>query len=118
MSQAQQPGVGDYVLATKYEDGDPGDHWVVGYLLASTMRDRYDVGDAEGHSFRANGFRRVEPIAEMEGLALLVLYRNLARRNVYAAVWDYTLNGLSVWDRLRLLRTLELDELEAACPPS
>jgi hypothetical protein len=52
----------DYVLATKYRDGDPGDHFVVGFLKGM-LGDRYLVADGSGNLFRANGFRRCEKIS-------------------------------------------------------
>ena len=58
-----QPVVGDYVLATKYEDGDPGDPWAVGYYLGQhdfhgTIR--YLVGDhVGGDSFRRDGYIKI-----------------------------------------------------------
>ena len=57
--------IGDYVLATKYPDGDPGDPWAVGYLneirdytLGNQLEHAYYVGDQETHSFRVNGYTR------------------------------------------------------------
>ena len=52
---------GDYVLATKYGDGDPGDQWCVGFF-DEMYRDRYMVIDSNGQQFRGNGFRRAEKI--------------------------------------------------------
>lgn len=66
--------VGDYVLATKYHGGDPGDQWVVGFftgMLPKTDRDRYEVADSEGILFRRNGFRRVKKISARRGEFLL-----------------------------------------------
>ena len=65
---------GDYVLATKYADGDPKDHWCVGYLESIITRasgDRYLVVDSEGIPFRANGFRRVVKIKGTVGQCLI-----------------------------------------------
>lgn len=73
---------GDYVIATKYHDGDPQDHWAVGFYngemrqvarrpgmecVLTGLSPRYDVVDAQGVSFRANGFRRVEKISHELG---------------------------------------------------
>lgn len=64
-----QPG--DYVLATKYRDGDPGDHFYVGFFKEVYMhcgtQVRYIIVDDEGKSPRANGFRRCERIAPKLG---------------------------------------------------
>lgn len=62
---------GDYVLATKYSDGGPRDHWVVGFFSRMLCEDRFIVTDADGQSFRANGFRRCEKITEAEGASIL-----------------------------------------------
>ena len=57
---------GDYVLATKYDDGDPGDHWAVGFF-DSMLGDRYMIVDGNGDQFRGNGFRRCEKITSEQG---------------------------------------------------
>ncbi len=65
---------GDYVLATKYHDGDPGDQWAIGFFagrLPKFTGDRYMVADAEGKQFRGNGFRRVKRISAERGRWLL-----------------------------------------------
>jgi len=64
----------DYVLATKYSDGDPNDHWVVGFYIGMTPKansDRYMIVDSNGHSFRGNGFRRAKKISHARGAWLL-----------------------------------------------
>lgn len=66
--------VGDYVLATKYLDGDPQDHWAVGFfagMLPKAGGDRYDVVDGNDQLFRGNGFRRVKKISDVRGQWLL-----------------------------------------------
>lgn len=50
---------GAYVFATKYDDGDPGDAWAVGYYLGTTESGRHRVGDDEGTDYRRGGYRRV-----------------------------------------------------------
>lgn len=59
--------IGDYVLATKWSDGDPGDHFAVGFFKEYTWHNRYMVVDIDGIPFRGNGFRRVEKISEKIG---------------------------------------------------
>jgi hypothetical protein len=64
---------GDYVLATKYHDGDPGDHFAVGFY-AGTLEgrpDRYLVVDINGKPFRANGFRRIKKISTARGVWII-----------------------------------------------
>jgi hypothetical protein len=58
---------GDYVLATKWSDADPGDHWCVGHYDELKYGDRHMVVDNDGKQFRANGFRHVYPITDAEG---------------------------------------------------
>ena len=46
---------GDYCLATKYPDGDPLDHWVIGFykgVLPKIGDDRFEIVDENGKSFR------------------------------------------------------------------
>lgn len=78
------PAIGDYVLATKYSDGDPGDPWAVGIyagldtLLQSSPR--HMVHDSAGNNIRGNGYRRVERIRKDVGRWLLtVAARQLER---------------------------------------
>jgi len=61
---------GDYVLATKYDDGDPLDNWCVGFYDGERAG-RHFVTDGQGNQFRGNGFRRVERITAEEGKWLL-----------------------------------------------
>lgn len=51
---------GAYVFATKYDDGDPGDAWAVGYYKEQTPDGRHRVVDGDGKIlYGPNGFRRV-----------------------------------------------------------
>ena len=65
--------VGDYVLATKYSDGDPRDHFYVGFVSGYTWHHRYMIVDNDGNNQRHNGFRRVEKLTEDEGRQLVEL---------------------------------------------
>ena len=62
--------IGDYVLATKWNDGDPNDMWALGYYNGETDGRHY-VLDAMGMNLRANGFRRVARIRPDVGHWLL-----------------------------------------------
>jgi hypothetical protein len=57
---------GDYVLATKYSDGDPADAWCVGFYIGPTSHGRHLVGDEIGgpgpNGFRYSGFSYVARI--------------------------------------------------------
>ncbi len=61
---------GDYVLATKWGDGEAWDHWAVGYFTGMSG-ERYLIRDAQGNNLRANGFRRAAIITPEIGAYLL-----------------------------------------------
>lgn len=87
--------IGDYVLATKWGDGDPCDQFCVGFvsgfLNKSTLR--YDIVDGDGNLFRGNGFRRAEKITAEEGEELLKIFPKIANQP-----------GPSLWDHLNRIR--------------
>ena len=95
---------GDYVLATKYSDGDPGDHWCVGFfdsMLPKISEDRYMVTDNDGKQFRGNGFRRCQSITHEQG-RFLVENQHLIDTSQHAFYYteDGDKVGLSLWDWL------------------
>ncbi len=64
---------GDYVLATKYRDGDPRDRWCIGFYngyLQNSMG-RHELVDGNGEIFRCNGFRKVKKISHRRGEFIL-----------------------------------------------
>lgn len=64
------PKIGEYCLATKWSDGDPGDHWGLGFYDGE--RDgRHYIKDNNGNQIRTNGFRRVARIQPDVGAWLL-----------------------------------------------
>lgn|GEM_PF-3363499 len=66
------PAIGDYVLATKYGDGDPGDPWALGwYDGVQDSQGRHYVKDNDGNQIRGNGFRRVARIRKDVGRWLI-----------------------------------------------
>jgi len=82
---------GDYVLATKYSDGDPQDQWSIGFfdsMLPKAGGNRYMVVGGDGNQFRGNGFRRAQKIGANEGKWLLE----------HAA--EIESSGRSLWDWL------------------
>ena len=96
---------GDYVVATKYPDGDPGDHWFVGYYVRKEDGRHYVV-DANGVNGRGNGFRRAEKIEAEDGAWLLS----------NAVAWEGDRRVKSVWDYLserRLVRELAASKVYA-----
>ena len=64
------PDKGDYVLATKFNDGDPGDNWAVGFYDREE-NGRHFVTDNNGNQIRASGYRRVGRITTEYGNWLL-----------------------------------------------
>lgn len=94
--------IGDYVLATKYRDGDPGDSYCVGFydgvLDNVAGLTRYLVVDGEGKQFRRNGHRRVEPITDAEGRWLIERFDQF--RPMQLDETGERLVGKSVWDWL------------------
>lgn len=62
--------IDDYVLATKYHDGDPGDAWAVGFY-AGSRGDRHLVVDSNGMQLRHSGYRRIGRITAEYGAWLL-----------------------------------------------
>lgn len=79
---------GDYVLATKYFDGDPGDHFAVGLLdriEISINGTRYFIIDSNGNQFRANGFARCEKIQKARGKWLVDRFNEIERSS--QSVW-------------------------------
>ena len=76
-----RPAVGDYVLATKYSDGDPGDAWALGFYAGELdmgndsetikVAPRYLVNDSSGKTIRPNGYRRVACVRKDVGAWLL-----------------------------------------------
>jgi hypothetical protein len=86
---------GDYVLATKWSDGDPCDHFVIGYFK-EMLDDRFLVEDGDGNLFRANGFRRCERISKRVGHALVKAFPLISDKP-----------GRSLWYWRRHIKTLE-----------
>lgn len=85
--------IGDYVVATKYSDGDPQDHWAVGFYngVTATHYDppRFNVVDGDGNQLRGNGFRRLKKINTDRGAWLLQNAK------------DIQMSGKSVWHFVR-----------------
>lgn len=83
---------GDYVLATKYSDGDPGDGFAIGFYHSCYDhfgQTRHLVVDSEGKQFKANGFRRVESISAERGKYLVENVRNIEISSYSVWYWKY-----------------------------
>lgn len=76
---------GDYALASKWDGGDPKDHWVVGFYVGMTWHGRYNIVDSEGNLFRGNGFRRAEKITPERGHWILENKKDIEKG--YRSVW-------------------------------
>ena len=103
--------VGDYVLATKYTDGDPCDHFHVGFFRGMLVdvngktTDRFLIDDGNGNLARANGFRRCERISARVGAALCAAMPIIGDRR-----------GRSVWWWRGHVN--ELDKIVRSCNPT
>jgi hypothetical protein len=100
MNSNQELVRGDYVLASKYDDGHLGDHWFVGWFEGMTdhVEPRYDVVDNDGELARGNGFRRAERITPFVGKTLI--------ERAKSERWEQMSPTGSVWSK-RSLITLE-----------
>ena len=79
---------GDYVLATKWHDGDPQDHFVIGiYDHYRADWDRHIVNDMQGIPFRAGGFRRCEKVSIKRGEWILKNIKDIAIAS--CSVWHF-----------------------------
>lgn len=91
VDQRVMPEIGDYVLATKYSDGDPGDAWALGFFAGELhmgndreqikVEPRYLVNDGHGKTIRPNGYRRVARVRKDVGAWLL----NVAAKQLEAS---------------------------------
>jgi len=100
---------GDYVLATKYSDGDPGDHYCTGFYVGSCNHGgsaRHLVADSNGALYRYNGFRRIEAIEADEGNWMVSHFSDF---KYFECAEDEFGNdvvvGWSVWDWLSFCRS-------------
>lgn len=109
MNETKAPTLGDYVFATKYDDGDPADGWAVGFYdgilpkVTSPCQPRHMVVDESGNQFRGNGFRKV-----------LIISSEVGQRMIPAAkVFDYPNwsepGTVNLWDILQDI-TSHIDE--------
>lgn len=95
---------GDYVLATKYNDGDPGDHYCTGFYVGS-FGDRHLVADSNGGLYRYNGFRRIEHVTPEEGTWMVEHFKDFSfSKTMEDEFGNDVLVGWSVWDWLNYYR--------------
>lgn len=96
------PPVNAYVLATKYGDGDPKDHWAIGFYSGLTpgnySEPRFDVRDGDGRSFRGNGFRRIKEISQERGAWMLKHSKLIEQGN--PSVWHYARCSMNFFEGL------------------
>ena len=105
MTMLTAPKIGDYVLATKWNDGDPGDPWAIGiyagiHSLGETQR--HMVNNADGSTIRPNGFRKCHPIRKDVGRWLLTVAADELERSKPGTVNLWTMLTPAAFD-------LELD---------
>ena len=83
---------GDYVVATKYHDGDPGDQFCIGFYDRSFEHaggTRHLVVNSNGAQFRHNGFRRVERVSHRRGAWLVNNIALIERLKDRFSVWHW-----------------------------
>ncbi len=100
---AEQPDLkkGDYVLATKYRDGDPGDQFCVGFYDSFYMNGsstRHLVVDGDGNQFRRNGFRRVAKVSRDRGEWIVKNLALVQKMQDRYSVWHWY---RASWEELR-----------------
>lgn len=78
----------DYVLATKYHDGDPCDQFAIGWFVRVNEAGRYLVCDNDGKLFRASGFRRCARISERVGKLLVKIAPIISDKPGYS-LWHW-----------------------------
>jgi hypothetical protein len=83
---------GDYVVATKYADGDPGDHFCVGFydsFYDHYGKARHVVVDSEGKPFRANGFRKARKVSSRRGTWMVRHLAHIESMKDRYSVWHW-----------------------------
>lgn len=84
--------IGDYVVATKWHDGDPGDQFCIGFYNGSYDHcgsRRYLVVDNEGNNFRHNGFRRVARVGLNRGNWMVAHLELIYKMRDRYSVWHW-----------------------------
>jgi hypothetical protein len=92
------PQIGDYVLATRWHDGDPCDPFCIGFYAEKWSSEtgnqiRHYVIYGDETSSHGGSFRRAEAITEEEGKALVALLPEIGDKP-----------GRSVWWHLDCIR--------------
>ena len=85
-----KPVVGDYVLATKQNDGDPRDPFAIGFVEEITPSGEYRI------DICSTCFRRAEKITRDEGQKLIAIIEQISDKP-----------GPSVWEHLVSIRAEE-----------
>lgn len=80
---------GDYVVATKYSDGDPQDQFCIG-IFEGMEHDRFIVLDDDNKRFRASGFRRARKVRQDVGGKLVDIIPEISDKP-----------GRSIWSWVR-----------------
>lgn len=78
---------GDFVIATKYSDGDPNDHFAVGYFQDMNSNNRFNIVDENGKLFRGNGFRKAKKVSKILGNKIIENIKSIEQSNT--SVWKF-----------------------------
>ena len=80
---------GAYVLATKYSDGDPKDHFCIGVFEGKIdyQDGRYLVVGKNSNHFRNNGFRKCVEISQNDGLVLFSIFKEIQQSEI--SLWHW-----------------------------
>lgn len=103
MTMLTAPKIGDYVLATKWNDGDPGDPWGLGiYAGTHALDNTRHLVNHDGKPIRIGGYRKCHPIRKDVGRWLLTVAAVQLERSKPGTVNLWTMLTPSAFD-------LELD---------
>lgn len=83
---------GDYVIATKYHDGNSGDGFCVGFykeIYNHYSQTRHIVVDSDDKPFLANGFRRVKKISKRRGEWIVKNFKLIEEMGKRFSVWHW-----------------------------
>lgn len=91
--------VGDYVLASKYRDGDPNDPWFVGFIkqiIRCEDYDKYKIADEDGNLLYSSMLARAERIGKANGHQLVRCKKYIKESNKSVYYWKNNTKELTI----------------------